>query len=243
MNAWARNRAGRPVQSRTVPGAPSCPAGGDRGGCDRGESVGRPRQRHHRRERPLRSSRPCPAELPVAGRRCASVKRSCEVRMKEPYGEGPASHPDPEPCARNPQGAGRSVGRGTREPGFELRNHGEFGKEWPNPYWRGKATPQGPSGRGPRRRPRSRRPGAREETSGSEPRGPVCACKAGRLPKAHGRDGGVNGTGSRTGVWYLRSDRTKGARFPWRRSWREAARPRRTRCSRPRPGFKTGGAR
>lgn len=163
--------------------------------------------------------------------------------MKEPYREGLASHPNPEPCARNPQGTGRSVGRGTREPGFELRNHGEFGTKGPNRYRLVKAISQGPIWRGLRRRPRSQRPGAREETSGSEPRGPVYACNAGRLPKASGRDGDMYGTGSRTGVWYLRSDRTKGARIPWRRSWREAARPRRTRCRRPRPGSKTGGAR
>lgn len=166
-----------------------------------------------------------------------------ESRMKEPHGKGPASHPDPEPCARNPQGAGRSVGRGTRESGIELRNRFCSGHKGPTRTVGGRLHRTGRSWRDLRRRPRSRRPGTLEETLGSEPRGPVYACKAGRLPKAYGRDGGANGTGSRTGVWYQRSDRTKGARFPWRRSWREATRPRRTRCSRPRPGFKTGGAR
>ncbi len=162
--------------------------------------------------------------------------------MKEPYGEGLTSHSDPKPCARNPKGAGRSVGRGTRKPGIELRNHGEFGKQMPNLYRLRKAIPDGPQWFGPSRSPRSQRPGACEETSGSEPRDPAYACNAGRPPKAYGRTGG-NGAGSRTGVWYQRSDRTKGARIPWRRSWREDTRPRRTRCSRPRPGFKTGGAR
>ena len=162
--------------------------------------------------------------------------------MKEPYGEGPASHPIPKQCVRNPRGAGRSVGRGTHEPGIELRNQDANGTQMPNLFNRVKARPEGPLWQGPRRSPRSRRPGAREETSGSEPRDPVYACIAGRPPKANGRTGGI-GAGSRTGEWYLRSDRTKGARIPWRRTWREAARPRRTRCRRPRPGFKTGGAR
>lgn len=162
--------------------------------------------------------------------------------MKEPYGEGPASHPTPKPCAGNPQGAGRSVGRGTHEAGIELRNQGPIGKQMPNPYSSVKAIPERPLWLGLRRSPRSQRPGTREETSRSEPRGPVYACKAGRPSKAYGRTGGI-GAGSRTGVWYQRSDRTKGARRPWRRSWREDTRPRRTRCRRPRPGFKTGGAR
>jgi hypothetical protein len=163
--------------------------------------------------------------------------------MKEPHGEGLASHPDPKPCVRNPKGAGRSVGRGTREAGIELRNH-VLREVGPNLFNGVKAIPQGSMMlRDPRRRPRSLRPGTREETQETEPRDPVYACNAGQLPKAHSRDGGMNDMGSRTGVWYQRSDRTKGARIPWRRSWREAAWPRRTRCSRPRPGYKTGGSR
>jgi hypothetical protein len=173
---------------------------------------------------------------------CASIKRSCEVRMKESYGEGLASHSNPKPCVWNPQGAARSVGRGTREPGIELRNRAKFGTKGPRLYKVRKAIPYGSQWLDPRRRPRSQRPGAREEPSGSESRDPVYTCKAGRPSKAYCRTGGV-GAGSRTGVWYQRSDRTKGARMPWRRSWREDARPRRTCCSRPRPGFKTGGAR
>jgi hypothetical protein len=71
----------------------------------------------------------------------------------------------------------------------------------------------------------------------------VYSWKSGRLPKASSRDGGANGTGSRTGVWYHGSDRTKGAQVLRRRSWREATWPRRTRCSRPRPGHRTGDTR
>ncbi len=43
--------------------------------------------------------------------------------MKEPHREGVAHRPDPESCVGVPQGRRRSVDRGTRRPGIELRNH------------------------------------------------------------------------------------------------------------------------
>ena len=146
--------------------------------------------------------------------------------MKELYGEGLASHPDPKPCGRNPQGAGRSVGRGTREAGIELRNHAIPGTSKAQPVGKGEGNTARAVWLGPRRRPRSQRPGTREETSGSEPRDPVYARHAGRPPKVHSRTGGTYGTGGQTSAWYLRSNRTKGARIPRRRLWREGARPR-----------------
>ncbi len=41
--------------------------------------------------------------------------------MKVPYGEGVASHTDPESCVGDPQGRRRSVDRGTCGPGIEPR--------------------------------------------------------------------------------------------------------------------------
>ena len=40
--------------------------------------------------------------LLVTGCRCASVKRPKALRMKEPYGEGPASHPQPRAVRTEP---------------------------------------------------------------------------------------------------------------------------------------------
>ena len=164
--------------------------------------------------------------------------------MREPYGEGPASHPDPKPCVRNPRGTGRSVGRGTREAGIELRNHvlREVRAQ----------SVQRDEGNIARvavvARPEAA-PAQSETRCARGNSGNGTASPRVRLQKQAGCQRSqvvmvaCYGTGSRTGVWYQRSDRTKGVRIPWRRLWREDAWPRRTCCGRPWPGFNTGGPR
>src|SRR5262249_42953585 len=75
-----------------------------------------PADRSPIRPYPVRDAARGRAALSPAGARgwedralSAPLKTGEESRMREPYGEDPASHPDPESCARTGDGAGEAL--------------------------------------------------------------------------------------------------------------------------------------
>lgn len=119
--------------------------------------------------------------------------------MKDTVWERPSQPPSPEPCGGNPQGVRRSVGRGTREAGIELRNR-RLGDAQPVRNGEGN-TDRSAMARIAVGSHAVRDPVRMWRPFVLEPGAPVYACQSGRPSKGN-RTGGVYGTGSHTGVMY-----------------------------------------